>query len=283
MTSLVLTVLSCFAVAANGDGSVRSESVLVPGGKLMLRAELWRPAGPGPFPGVVFNHGSARASATPAGRQDRRNRLKEPGILGPIFARHGYVFLYFYRRGEGLSPGRGSSSGDRMASALASRGQEGRNQIQLQLLETDEMGDAMSGLAFLRALTEVDPQRVAAVGHSFGGSLTLLMAERDPMLRTVVVFSGAGGSWSGSPPLQARLRNAVGSIRVPVFFIHAANDYSTAPGRELGDEMARLHKPYRVKIYPPVGATADDGHRFVVLGTPTWESEVFAFLDEYTK
>jgi dienelactone hydrolase len=32
---------------------------------------------------------------------------------------------------------------------------------------------------------------VALVGHSFGGSLTLLMAARDPTLRAAVVFGGA--------------------------------------------------------------------------------------------
>jgi hypothetical protein len=31
---------------------------------------------------------------------------------------------------------------------------------------------------------------------------------------------------------------------------------------------------------PPVGETADDGHRFVYLSVATWEPDVFAFLDE---
>lgn len=44
--------------------------------------------------------------------------------------------------------------------------------------------------------------------------------------------------------------------------------------------MTRRGKPHRGKIYPGVGRTADDGHDFVYLGVPTWEPDVFAFLDE---
>jgi dienelactone hydrolase len=170
-----------------------------------------------------------------------------------------------------------------MDKEVTRHGQEGRNRIQLELLERDEMSDAMAGLEFLRAQPGVDARRVAVVGHSFGGSLTLLMAERDPSLRAVVTFGGAAGSWEGSPPLQARLLAAVGAAKLPIFFIHAANDYSVAPAHMLGDEMERLKRSHRVKIYPPVGKTLDDGHRFVYLSVATWEGDVFAFLDEHLR
>ena len=48
--------------------------------------------------------------------------------------------------------------------------------------------------------------------------------------------------------------------------IQAANDYSIAPSQELADELRRLHKSYVLKIYPPVGRTADDGHNVLYLG-----------------
>jgi dienelactone hydrolase len=126
----------------------------------------------------------------------------------------------------------------------------------------------------------VDARRVAVVGHSFGGSLALLMAERDSTIAAVVDFSGGAYSWGISPQLRARLLDAVGRVRAPVFFIHAANDYSVAPANTLGAEMARLGKPHRVKIYPPVGRTVEEGHSFIHLRVGTWESDVFAFLNE---
>lgn len=169
-----------------------------------------------------------------------------------------------------------------MSGELAAHGQEARNEL-LKLLETREMSGALAGLSFLRALPEVDARLVTVIGHSFGGSLTVLVAERDPRLRAAVVFSGAGYSWDRSPQLRRRLLSAVGRTAVPIFFIHAANDYSITAGKELDAELRRLGKPHRLKIYPAVGQTAEEGHRFLYLGVPSWESDVFAFLDKYMR
>jgi dienelactone hydrolase len=275
---LLLALAVSFGLAARAQGRVPggADTVAVQSGGLQLHALLWRPAGRGPFPAVLFNHGSGHATGVDAaGRHDQRH----PDLLGPVFARHGYVFLYLYRRGDGLSRGQGEPSGDRMDGELAANGQEARNQLQLRLLEGDELNDARAGLAYLKALPEVDPRRVAVAGVSFGGSLTVLVAERDSALRAAVVFAATGYSWERSPPLRARLLAAVDRTAVPVFFLHAANDYSILPGKALGAEMARLGKPHRVKIYPAVGRTADEGHDFVDLRVTTWEPDVFAFLD----
>ena len=65
--------------------------------------------------------------------------------------------------------------------------------------------------------------------------------------------------------------------------IQAANDYNTAPRYALADELAHLHKPYLLKIYPPVGKTSEEGHNFLYLAIPKWEDDVFGFLDEHVK
>jgi hypothetical protein len=44
------------------------------------------------------------------------------------------LFLYVFRRGAGLSKDQGSHSGALMSRARAENGQQGRNQVQLQLL-----------------------------------------------------------------------------------------------------------------------------------------------------
>jgi hypothetical protein len=44
--------------------------------------------------------------------------------------------------------------------------------------------------------------------------------------------------------------------------------------------MERLGKPHRIKIYPPVGQTAADGHAFIFLRVGAWERDVFDFLHE---
>ncbi len=274
----MLVLRSALATTPKVQASGGPETVVVHNGPLTLRALLWRPRGRGPFPGILFNHGSGRS-------REELERLgpyeRQADVLGPMFARHGYLFLYLFRRGTGLSADQGTNSFDLMNAEVAAHGVNARNALQLQLLQNSEMSDALSGLAFLRTLPEVDSRGVGAIGHSFGGSLTLLLAEREPTLRAIVIFSGAGYSWDRSPQLRARLLAAVARIAAPVFFIHAANDYSVAPGKALDAHLRQLGKPHRLKIYPPVGHTADEGHGLVYLGVSTWQRDVFAFLGEH--
>lgn len=282
MTKLYVSVLVPLLLTltlANSQGETPGgpETVVIHNGSATLHAVLWRPQGRGPFPAILVNHGSGRT----------REDLEHPGPyeqnaekLGPVFARHGYVCLYLFRRGVGLSSDQGANAVDLMNSESAAHGLEARNALQLQLLDNREMGDALSALKFLRALPYVDAKDVALVGHSFGGSLTVLMAEREPNLRAVVVFSGAGYSFDRSPELRARLIAAVDHIAAPVFFIHAENDYSLSSGKVLDARRQQIGKPHRLKIYPPIGHTVDDGHDFLHLGVKIWEPDVFAFLDE---
>src|SRR4029077_11311903 len=195
-------VLAFTLATSGGQTSGGPETVVVHNGSVTLHAMLWRPQGHGPFPGILLNHGSGRS-------REELERLgpyeRNAEKLGPVFARHGYVFLYLFRRGVGPSADQGANAVDLMNKEFAAHGQEARNALQLQLLENREMDDALSGLKFLRAVPYVDARNVAAVGHSFGGSLTVLLAEREPNLRAVVVFSAAGYSFDRSPELRGRL------------------------------------------------------------------------------
>lgn len=268
---LAFALASALASGVQGQATAGPDTVIVRSGSLTLHALLWRPRGRGPFPAVLFNHGSY-GTRTPLDPD-------HPDAIGPVFARHGYVLLFLLRRGVGLSDDQGTADGDLMDSAFAARGRAGRNRVQLQLLEGEELNEAMAALAFLRALPEVDARRVAVAGHSFGGSLTLLQAASDTTLRAAVVFSGAAYSWGLSPELRARLIAAVGRTTAPILFIHAANDYSIASGKALAAEMQRLGKPHRLKIYPAVGRSAKEGHNLVFRDVAMWEPDAFAFLE----
>jgi dienelactone hydrolase len=271
-------VLTFTLATAWGHASGEGESVVIRSGSATLHATLWRPQGRGPFPAILLNHGSGRTS-------EELQRLgpyeRNAEMLGPVFVRHGYAFLYLYRRGVGPSTDQGANAVDLMTEEFAAHGQDARNALQLQLLEGREMADARAALAFLRARPYVDPADVALVGHSFGGSLTVLMAEGDRNLRAVVVFSAAGYSFDRSSELRARLLAAVDHIAAPVFFIHAENDYSLSSGKVLDARRELIGKPHRLKIYPPIGDTVDEGHDFLHVGVNIWQPDVFAFLDEH--
>jgi len=272
--ALLLPGLSIVQVA----GSAAPQTVTIPCGNLRLKAFLWRPAGNAPCPAVLFNHGSGTDAGHTAGMMMAEAAQK----LAPVFLKHGYAFLYLFRRGQGLSADQGLYMGDVLRRKEAAKGAEASQHLQFVLLNTDHLDDLMAGLAFLKTAPGIDPNRVAAAGHSFGGQLTLLAAERDAAIRAAVAFDGAAHhSWARSEEVRKRLLTAVGNAAAPVMLIQASNDYSTAPSRALADELERLYKPYVLKIYPPVGQTADDGHNAVYIAISVWEKDVFQFLDKY--
>jgi carboxymethylenebutenolidase len=271
----IVIILACFSVkqirAQNFEGP---DTISLQSGKLILKGLLWHPVGHGPFPTIIFCHGSYESSDT------IHNPDRELSLLGPVFARHGFIYLGLLRRGVGLSTGQGVNSTDLMDKALNERGQEGRNEVQLQQLLTDQLQDMISGLSYLRRRKDVDANRMAIMGHSFGGALTLLVAEHDPRLKAAVVFAEAGYSWNLSPELRASLIIAVKTIVIPIMIIHAQNDYSTTPGYALDSVMNKLNKQHILKIYPKFGETANEGHNLIFNSIPTWEEDVFKFLHE---
>jgi carboxymethylenebutenolidase len=254
------------------------ETVVVSNGNLRLKAFLWKPPGPGRSPAVLFAHGSGSTDGAHTGGLAITEAAAK---LAPIFVKHGYAFLYLFRRGQGLSADEGPFLQEVLQREKAAKGEEARKRLQLVLLTTDHLDDVMAGLAFLKTQPGVDAHRIAVVGHSFGGQLTLLAAERDSSLRAAVTFGAAAVSWEGSPEIRQLLLTAVRKTSVPIMLVHAANDYSTAPGKALDSELAQLGKVHALKIYPPFGKTQDDGHMFVYTDIAEWEPDVFRFLDQY--
>ena len=279
-TLAFLFALISVALAIDRHVSIIPETVVVPSGKLCLKAFLWKPSGRVPFPAVLFCHGSGGADAEhTAGLPITKAAEK----LAPLFLKHGYAFLHLFRRGQGLSVDQGPFMQDILKREEVARGKEARQHLQFVLATTDHLDDVLAALAFLKGAPAIDARRIAIVGHSFGGQLTLLAAERDNTIRAAVTFAAAADSWERSPELRERLRGAADKATVPIMLIQAANDYSTAPSQELANELERLHRAHLLKIYPAVGQTADDGHNFLYLAIPQWEHDVFGFLDEHVK
>ena len=271
---IVLIIACCSVGRLYAQDFVSPDTVSVQSGELMLKGLLWRPAGLGPFPTIIFCHGSY------GGADTIHDPVQQTSVLGPVFAKKGYIFLVLFRRGVGLSRGQGENIGELMYNAFKQKGQEERNKVQLNKLETDELQDIIFGLKFLRRREDVDKNRFVVTGHSFGGSLALLLAEHDPKLKVVVVFAAAGYSWNLSPMLRERLITAVKNINVPIMMIHAQNDYTTNSGYALDSVLNKLHKPHLLKIYPKFGNTASEGHNMIFLSTETWNADVFKFLHE---
>jgi carboxymethylenebutenolidase len=227
---------------------------------------------------VLFNHGSGAEDAQHTAGQ---TMAEAAAILAPVFLKHGYVFFYPCRRGQGLSADQGPFTQDLLKQAEA-QGPEARKRLHYQLITGGQLDDALAGLAFLKTATRVDPKRIAIVGHSFGGMLTLLSGEHDSTIRAEVGFAAGANSWRASPELRQRILASV-KTSAPIMLVYAANDFDTTPGTDIAAELERLHKPHTLKIYPPVGKTSEDGHSLLYLAIPEWEPDVFQFLDANVK
>lgn len=249
-----------------------AEVVSFPSGKLTLRGTLYKPEGKGPFPAVVYNHGSAPGMLSKMAFE----------ALGPIFARHGWVFFGPYRRGQGLSASAGPYIGDEIEAAQKKGGISAAAATMVRLLETDHLNDQLAALAWLRAQNFVKPDQIAVAGTSFGGIETVLGAERASYC-AAVDSSGASESWSEAPELQALMTRAVRNSRAPIFFFQAKNDYDLSPSRKLSAVMKGAGKEFEMKIYPPFGKSVQDGHTFGYFGSAVWSADVFRFLDKHCR
>ena len=248
-------------------------------GELRLKGYFWTPVGPGPFPAILFNHGSG---ADDPQHTAGRTMAEAASDLAPVFLKHGYAFFYLCRRGQGLSADQGPYTQGLMKQAEA-KGADARKQLHYQLITGSQLDDALAGLAFLKTAPGVDPKRIAIVGHSFGGMLTLLSGDHDSTIRAEVAFAAGANSWHASQELRDRTCAAVGKTVAPVMLVYAANDFDTTPGKDIAAELDRLHKSHLLKIYPVIGKTSDDGHNLLYLGTSEWEPDVFQFLDDNVK
>jgi len=111
----------------------------------------------GPYPGIVFAHGSED--------NDRHSFGPVPYVL----AGHGYAALVFDKRGTGASSGSWREAG-------------------LEPLADD----VAAAVKLLAARADVDARRIGIVGFSEGGWVAPLAAARTPLVRFIATISGGG-------------------------------------------------------------------------------------------
>jgi dienelactone hydrolase len=136
-----------------------------PGG-ITLGGTLTKPASArGPLPAVVTITGS--------GQQDRDEYIPLVGgvrifrQVADTLSRVGIAVLRLDDRGLG------ASTGSFLASTTA-----------------DFADDIRAALAYLRTRTDIDPNRLALVGHSEGGMIAPMVAATDPELRAIAIMAG---------------------------------------------------------------------------------------------
>ena len=144
---LGLLTIALVIVAPIGHGwaqGAKPELIDFPSGDLALKGFVWKPAGPGPFPAIVWNHGSEKLPGT-------------VDSIGPYFVSRGYTFLVPHRRGQGRSPG--AYIMDQLNAATSPE----QRSLMLVALNEVHLQDQLAALAYLRSLPYVDQNLL--VGH----------------------------------------------------------------------------------------------------------------------
>jgi carboxymethylenebutenolidase len=284
-------------------------------GQLTLHGTVFRPTGEGPFPVILFNHGSAAGNLNDLAFAQ----------LAPLFVDRGWMFFAPYRRGQGLSAAAGPYAGDEITALtrgkllargrpvivvtvavigialLASRGKRrwirtlltlilaaggglawltiaatARGEAVMDVLRANHLSDHLAAYEWIKAQSLVDSSRIATAGNSFGGIITVLAASR---VHYCAAIDAAGGAEAWSAPIATQMSAAVREAQAPVFFFQAANDYSLEPTRALAKVMLTAGRPHEAKIYPAFGNSKVEGHSFAWRGSAVWADDVFRFLE----
>ncbi|HLY27325.1 MAG TPA: hypothetical protein VKQ72_13350 [Aggregatilineales bacterium] len=103
-------------------------------GNLTLVGFLYKPDGQGPFPGIIWNHGS----------EQNPGPGPEFDAVANIFVPAGYVVFAPMRRGHGLSEG--EYIGDQLKAERNQKGADAAAQLMVQLMEGPQLDEPTGGI-----------------------------------------------------------------------------------------------------------------------------------------
>lgn len=148
---------------AGHESMFRSEQVTFSNGGIVLAGELTLPDGDGPHPGVVLISGS--------GDQDRDSSLfgfRVFAVLAEHLAELGIASLRFDDRGVG------GSTGDGLTTTIQ-----------------DRADDVEAAVGVLGSRDDVDVDRIGLIGHSEGGLVAPIVANRSESVAFVVLLASS--------------------------------------------------------------------------------------------
>jgi dienelactone hydrolase len=245
-------------------------------------AYVVRPAGDGPFPLAIMNHG---VSMDPAQRMFFP--LVEFRDAAMWFARRGYMVVAPAGPGYGAAAIESPETG--LFSVFFSKvgkcanpnfRDAGLAKAQLNLWIID----------YMSKLKRIVPDHVVVVGQSAGGWGSIALSSvNPPQVKAIITFAaGRGGRVDGKPNNNCapdKLVEATAEFgrtsRVPMLMIYIENDTYFGP-----DLSKRMHAAFtaaggnaQYHLFPPHGG---DGHFFVDTAdaVPIWSPIVGAFLDK---
>lgn len=227
----------------------------------------FKPAGAGPFPIVIINHGRGSDRSTPG-----RFRYTQQARF---FTERGFAVFVPTRLGygdTGVEPDPEDSGGCRDKD-YAPMAEAASNEV-------------LAVLAYAKQQPYVNPERVLLVGQSVGGYTTTATAAKMPQgLVAAINFAGGSGgdpeTHPGVPCQGAKLESMYAQFgktaKVPMLWIYTENDLYFGPQYSQAWYAAfnKAGGQAEFKLLPPF---AKNGHMLFVSGLNIWEPLVAEFL-----
>ena len=159
---LVLTFVLCLFWPEGHASAVEArpaQDIVVPAGGVMLAARLYLPAGSGPFPAIVFTHGSGPSGRDNARYQEEAEYLAARGIACLTYDKRGY----------------GQSTGDWRVATFE-----------------DLASDAVAAVRYLTTRPEVNAHAIGLRGASQSGWFLPIAATRSSDVAFLILISPPG-------------------------------------------------------------------------------------------
>jgi len=251
-----------------------------PGWRIDLKGYLWLPEPPRKahgYPVLVYNHGY--------------ESTEPPCAIVNFFRKHGFLVFAPLRRGQGTSTGTNIDTyATKCEDCDEQEVHDSRQNVYLQKYSED----IVDAVEFIAKNDYANPNRIAIMGHSYGGMAVLFANTLFPKLkkgehRAIIDISGGELTWDQNPLIRVTLPPAVIGGRYPILFLQPANGISLGPMSAL---MKVARKDDQGHIYPPIlkldpNDEDDDVHshfiksRDQVFGggdTPGWGEDALRFL-----
>jgi len=245
-----------------------------------MLAGVYRPAGGGPFPILIYSHGRS-------GTELERSRTRFPDARGHVryWLAKGFAVVATIRPGYGESGGvDGEDSGVRYdvfgncwGTPDFARSADAAAAAVLRTID------------WVRTQPWADANRIVLAGVSMGGLASIASAARRPdgVVAYINFSGGTGGNGTRAPEHSCGLETMTEAMSIygrritaPSLWLYAENDSYWG-----GDWPRAWHRAYangrsatRLVMTPPVSGA--DGHQLLTRGSRLWMSHVDKFLED---
>ena len=258
--------------AAIAKTTERIPTALMENGKpVSLEVVIYKPAGRGPFPALMFNHGSTGNGDNPA----LFTSTYTSAALASFFTAKGWLVAFPQRRGRGKSDGLYDEGFE-----INRSGYSCDPQLSLPGLER-ALSDLDAAYSYLANRPDVDNNRLLIGGQSRGGIVSSVYAGTRPT-RFVGVVNFVGG-WVGDGCPRAAAVNTLSFTRAaafarPMLWLYGENDpfYKISHSKGSFDAFIQAGGKGEFKVFD--AGSGRDGHG-IVSQPDLWRSA----MDDYLK